>query len=164
VVRVNVKKAAWEVILKDKGPRHFEFDHLVYDAKRDRILHFGRKDGRGRKQPEINAFSFKTKTWERIKTAGAQPPGYYGGGCYVPEIDAACLPVGKTLYFLKLADLTWDRMKPALPHGNGGNGRDIHYDPELKVFLYTGLHKGGIGTFVMRPDFGKLEMKPLNEK
>ena len=164
VGRVNVRDAKWEVILKEGGPGHHEFDHLCYDSKRDRILHFGMKSRR------IHAFDFKTKTWQRVEEKTKGPATYVGGSCYVPELDAVFLVMGTKdrapdkIYVYKVEEGTWHtapykgvRMGRPNTHGLA---HDVHYDPELRLFVYTGYLRG-LSPLLMRPDFKALELSPL---
>ncbi len=161
IARVNVKDAKWEVILKDGGPGHHEFDHMCYDSKRNRILHFGMKSRR------IHTFDLKTKKWQRVREAAKGPAKYTGGSCYVPVIDAVCLIMSTdrrkpdTFYIFKVEEGRWyttpykgARMGRPNSHGLA---HDLHYDPELNIFIYTG-YKKGLSPFLMRPDFETLEL------
>jgi hypothetical protein len=167
VAKVNVKDAKWEVITKDGGPGHHEYDHLVYDSKRDRMIHVGAKARR------IDAFDFKTRQWSRVKETGGRPAvSYLGGSAYVPELDAVCTVIGSGkrgpdgMYFFKLGEgrwytVPWKGVRMSRPNTHGLS-RNVFYDPKLKLLLHT-CNDRGIRVFLMRPDFKTLKLVPLGD-
>ncbi len=161
VCKADVKAGKWE-IFNDKGPKgHNEHDFLCYDSKRDRLLHFRSKGG------EVNAFSFKTRTWEKEECAGKAPGSVKGDATYVPEMDAVLTVFAKKLWFYKCAEKKW-YTAPSVGdpfRGENKSGRDNSpiYDPELKVVVRitpTGF-AAWLNVHVMRLEPASLKLTEL---
>jgi Galactose oxidase, central domain len=158
VCKANVKAGKWEVF-NNKGPQgHNEHDFLVYDSKRDRMLHFRAKGA------EVNAFSFKSKTWEKETVAGKAPSTVKADATYIPEMDAVLTVFSNKLWFYKCAEKKWYTAPSVGDPFKGANksGRDYSpiYDPKLKIMVRitpTGFHQW-VNVHVMRlvPDTLKL--------
>ncbi len=167
ICKANVAAGKWEVF-NDKGPQgHREHDFLAYDSKRDRLLHFSSKGA------AVNAFSFKTKTWEKEAPAGRAPASVKGDATYIPEMDAvlavfATSRGGKeSLYFYKCAERKW-YTAPSVGdpfRGSNSSGRDWSpiYDPKLKIVVRitpTGFHQW-LNVHVMRLEPESLKLTPV---
>jgi hypothetical protein len=161
ICKANVKAGKWEIV-DNKGPKgHNEHDFLCYDSTRDRLLHFRSKNA------EVNAYRFKTKTWEKEQPAGVAPAAVKGDATYIPVMDAVLTVFGKKLWFYQCGERKWYTAPSVGDPFRGDNkaGRDYSpiYDPELGIvvrFTPTGFH-AWVNVHVMRLDPKALELTPL---
>jgi len=136
--KANVAAGTWDVVSKEGPGGHHEYDFLVHDSRRDRLLYFKHKE------VDVWTFDFKTKTWSKEEAAGKKPPFVMGDGTYIPEMDAVLMifpdePKGaEKLFFYKCGERKWYTAPRAGDPFRGVNTfKDYSptYDPELGIVV-----------------------------
>ncbi|PCJ58635.1 MAG: hypothetical protein COA79_12815 [Planctomycetota bacterium] len=161
--RANVAAGKWDVVDKTGPTGHTEYDFLVFDSKRDRLIHFRRKGG------VLNTFDFKSKVWAKESPVGNSPSLTLGDAAYIPEMDAVLLIFGKgdeTMYFYKCKERKWYTApykgdKAARGNYTSKNNSPI-YDPELKIIVRIYNDSRSVGVNLMRLVPASLTLTPFS--
>ncbi len=148
------------------GKGHTEYDQLIHDSKRDRLVYVVQKGA------AIWTFDLGTKEWAEEKPAGPAPPLAVPSGDYVPEFDAIMLVFAEDrkrpperMHFYRLDEKRWYTAPyqgdKAGTYGSLNN--TTFYDPELKtaIRLAMAAREGPIEVLVMRLVPGELKLEPL---
>jgi hypothetical protein len=139
VWKLDVKARKWEKV----GPRQRmgggEYDTMVYDSKRDRLVYL---------KGDIHYFPLKTAKWEKAKAGGIRSRD----AVYVPSQDAVLAHVG-TGHFKVL--LCADEKIIDGPAGafkgtrKGISEHAVTMDPETETILWIDCH-GFCGPFTLK--------------
>jgi len=144
---------------------YYQYDHMVYDSKRDQILYLVSTSAR------VWAFDLATKKWSEEEPAGKKLKAIVPAGDYLPELDAVLLVFSEgdaapaNMHLYKVGERKWytapylgDKMGP---YGNLNN--TTFYDPELKLAVRLGNsgREATIEVLVMRLDPKELKLTPL---
>jgi hypothetical protein len=166
LAKIDVAGGKWDIVARGGPTYHNEHDFLVWDSKRDRMLHIASKGG------VVHAFDFKTKQWSKEEPAGPAPAKVLGDATYVPEMDAVLMVWGKgneSLYFYDCGKRQWltaPYVGEKIGRGNT-SGRDHSpiYDPELGLVVrfFPAGHRH-MGVNVMRLVPAELKLTPFKEE
>jgi len=148
---VSDGRIAWQ--LADKaGPKpkkgfHYEWQPLVYDSKRGRLILLMGKEG----LVEVHARSLAPDgAWSQLPTKGEVALGREA--VYIPNHDTVLLLGKKTLFALDCATSRWHRPPVVLPEGNYGMDTTFVYDPvhDVGVLLLPRRFCGPVHTYLLR--------------
>ncbi|MBL8795065.1 MAG: hypothetical protein JNM56_14245 [Planctomycetia bacterium] len=164
--KANVAGGVWDVLSKDGPGGHFEYDFLVHDSRRDRLLYFKYKPS------AVWAFDFKTRKWTQEEVTGKQPPLVMGDGTYIPEMDAVLTmfpdePKGpEKFYFYQCSERKW-YTAPSVgdPFRGVNTAKDYSpiYDPELGIVVRITQcgFAAHVNVHVMRLEPAKLKLTAI---
>ncbi|MGE3806633.1 MAG: hypothetical protein AB7K24_18350 [Gemmataceae bacterium] len=164
--KANVAAGTWDVVSKEGPGGHHEYDFLVHDSRRDRLLCFKHKTA------DLWVFDFKTKKWSQEEAAGKQPAVLMGCGTYIPEMDAVLTmfpdqPKGaEKLFFYKCSERKWYTAPSGGDPFRGVNSHKDYsptYDPELGIVVritQCGFAQH-VNVHVMRLEPAKLKLTPI---
>ncbi len=166
--KADVAGGKWEKVTGAIPGRkgHTEYDQLIHDSKRDRLVYVVMKDA------GIWTFDFKAKKWSEERPAGPAPKLAIPSGDYVPELDAIMLVfaegrkrVPEKMHFYKLGEKKWyTATYQGESKGSCGTlNNTTFYAPDLKVAvrLTMGSREGPIEVMVMRLDPKTLKLEEL---
>ena len=167
--RADVKGGRWREVAKGGPPDHHEFNHMCYDAKRDRILYFVFKTA------DVWSFDFRSKKWSEEKPTGGKPPKAPGDSTYIADLDAALLVFSEAetaaekkperLWFYKCDERKWywaPHVGAAAFPNTTSLDHSPAYDPELKLVVrFYHADSKWQGVQVLRLDPAALRMTPM---
>lgn len=151
VWKLNVTGRKWEKVGSRQKMGGGEFDSLVYDSKRERLIHLA---------GGIYYFPLDTKKWKRAKTGKIRSRD----AVYVPSQDAVLAHVGSGHFKVLLC------AEEKIINGPAGNFKGtrkgisehaVTMDPETETILWIDCH-GFCGPFTLKAL--KLNVKKLSEK
>ncbi|KPJ73199.1 MAG: hypothetical protein AMS14_06655, partial [Planctomycetes bacterium DG_20] len=143
----------WKVV-DDKGPTgkrdyNYEWQPIVYDSKRERLLHVMGKDS----LVEVHARSLaEGAKWHKIETTGSAQLGREV--VYLPRTDSLLMLGRGTLCVMDCATNEWRQLDVEMPKGSYGTECAMVYDPvhDVCVALIPSAFSGPMQTFLFRYD------------
>jgi hypothetical protein len=141
----------WTLVDKN-GPKpkrgyNYEWQPIVYDSKRDRLIHFMGKES----VVEVHARSLASDgRWARVEAAGTTALGREA--VYIAKHDTVLLFGRKTLFALDCATNRWLDTRAEMPKGQYGVDATFVYDPvhDVCVLLLPRSFSGPIQTYLFR--------------
>jgi hypothetical protein len=139
VWKLNVKAGQWEKVGARQKMGGGEYDTMVYDSKRDRLVYLAGK---------IHYFPLATKKWEAAKATGIRSRD----AVYVPGQDAVLAHVGSGRFKVLLCA---DEKIIDGPSGTfkgtrkGISEHAVTMDPETETILWIDCH-GFTGPFTLK--------------
>ncbi len=134
---------------REKISYHYEFQPLLYDSWRDRLIQLKGDATR------VDVFARplgEQAAWTQLATEGSAAIGREA--VYVPKHDAVLWLTDKQLFALDCATRRMTELKVALPEGLYGHECALLYDPghDVCVALIPGSFNGPMQTFLFRFD------------
>jgi hypothetical protein len=151
-VERDTGKVVWTLVDKtfppprDKIKYHYEFQPVVYDTKRNRLIQLKGDTNR----VDVFAHPLGAKgAWQQLKTEGSAAIGREA--VYIPRQDTV-LWLGKDLYAYDCATGRMAKVDVALPRGSYSHECAMVYDPrhDVCVALIPSRFTGPMQTFLFR--------------
>lgn len=135
-----------------KGAKYnYEWMPVVYDAKRDRLIHLMGNEAATDRDFEVHTRGLNDAAWSPLKTTGSPIIGRELMA--LPKSDSLLLLARNRLFALDLATNAWRELDVAMPKGFYGTEAAMVYDLKHDVSVLLLPKSGGAGalqTFLFR--------------
>jgi hypothetical protein len=133
---------------KAKKGYNYEWQPLVYDAKRSRLLLLMGRKG----QVEVHARSLSAPGWRQLETTGTTELSREV--IYSTRQDALISLGNGRVHVLDLASLRWRELAAGMPEGRHGTECAMVYSPrhDVCVLLIPSRFSGPMKTYLLRYD------------
>jgi hypothetical protein len=149
--KVKDGKIEWTTVDKDapkpKEGYNYEWEPIVYDSKRDRLIHLMGKEA----LVEVHARSLAPDgAWTRLETTGSVELGREAA--YLRKHDSLILLAKKKLFVLNCAQNRWRELDVEMPEGSYGTESTMAYDPihDVCVLLIPRQFSGPMPVYLFR--------------
>ncbi|MFQ5811217.1 MAG: hypothetical protein ACE5JM_16490, partial [Armatimonadota bacterium] len=158
---INAGKITWAVVDENapstagKRDYHYEYQPLLYDSKRDRLIHLLGRYGDEAVVEVHTRPLVDGGTWSKLPTTGHAEIAREV--VYLPKQDSILALLGREqVYVLDCATNRWRQLDVELPEGRYGHECALVYDPvhDVAVALVPSRFSGPLLTLLFRYDPG----------